>query len=100
MPRPPRLSPDEIRSRLTALPSWEVKDGKLHRAFTFPDFNRAFAFMTDVARAAEAMDHHPDWQNVYNRVIVDLNTHDAGGITALDFDLAARMSALAARHAG
>src|SRR5262245_29815750 len=100
MPRPTRMSDAEIRSRLAALADWEVKDGKLHRAFTFSDFNHAFGFMTDVAREAEALGHHPDWCNVYNRVVVDLNTHDVGGLTTLDFELAARMNAIAARHAG
>jgi 4a-hydroxytetrahydrobiopterin dehydratase len=70
-------------------------DGKLHRDYKFADFSHAFGFMAAVATVAEKLDHHPDWTNVYNRVTVDLNTHDAGGITVLDFELAAKMEALA-----
>ncbi len=100
MPRPTRLSPDEVAARLAALPGWSVAGGKLHRELTFPDFARAFAFMGDVAREAEALQHHPEWCNVYNRVVIDLTTHDAGGITSLDFDLARRAEEHARRHAG
>jgi 4a-hydroxytetrahydrobiopterin dehydratase len=76
-----------------------VKGGKLHRELAFADFAQAFAFMTDVAREAEALQHHPEWFNVYNRVVIDLTTHDAGGITTLDFELARRAEDLAARRA-
>jgi 4a-hydroxytetrahydrobiopterin dehydratase len=76
-----------------------VKGGKLHREVAFADFAQAFAFMTDVAREAEALQHHPEWFNVYNRVVIDLTTHDAGGITTLDFELARRAEDLAARRA-
>ena len=96
MPRPERLASDEIARRLEQLPGWTIKDGKLHREFSFPDFVRAFSFMTGVALHAEAMGHHPEWFNVYNRVVVDLTTHDAQGITRLDFELAEHMRALAA----
>ncbi len=74
---------------------WTIQDGKLHKTFQFCDFSAAFGFMTRVALAAEAMDHHPDWCNVYKTVRVDLNTHDAGGLTELDFGLAERMDKLA-----
>ncbi len=70
---------------------WLMQDGTLQRQYRFRDFRAAFAFMTRVAKLAEAMDHHPDWSNVYNRVSVSLFTHDAHGITALDFELAAGM---------
>ena len=90
-----RLTHDEIRRRLERLPGWALRDGKLHREFTFPDFIRAFAFMAGAALRAEAMGHHPEWFNVYNRVVVDLTTHDAQGITALDFELADHMQVLA-----
>lgn len=99
MPRPARLADAEVAVRLRALPGWSLEGGKLHRAFTFGDFVEAWAFMSAVALVAEAMGHHPEWSNVWNRVTVDLTTHDAGGLTALDFDLAARMQALAARAA-
>jgi len=99
MARPTKLPAAEVAQRLAALPGWSVKDGKLHRELTFADFAQAFSFMTDVAREAEALDHHPEWFNVYNRVTVDLTTHDAGGITALDFELARRAEDLAGRRA-
>jgi 4a-hydroxytetrahydrobiopterin dehydratase len=96
MARPPKLSDDHVRSRLRELPEWTLREGKLHREYTFSDFVAAFGFMTAVAHAAEALEHHPEWVNVWNRVTVDLNTHDVGGLTELDFSLAARMDALAA----
>jgi 4a-hydroxytetrahydrobiopterin dehydratase len=95
MAAPPKLSADHVKSRLRELPTWTLRAGKLHREYTFPDFVAAFGFMTEVAHAAEALEHHPEWFNVWNRVTVDLNTHDAGGLTELDFTLAARMDALA-----
>ncbi|MGH7384279.1 MAG: 4a-hydroxytetrahydrobiopterin dehydratase [Candidatus Rokuibacteriota bacterium] len=98
MARPTKLADAEVMQRLAALPGWTVKDGKLHRQLTFADFTQAFAFMTAVAREADALDHHPEWFNVYNRVVIDLATHDAGGITTLDFELARRAEDLAGRR--
>ena len=98
MARPAKLADAEVTRRLTALPGWTVKAGKLHRELTFADFSQAFGFMTEVAREADALDHHPEWFNVYNRVVIDLTTHDAAGLTALDFELAGRAEALAARR--
>jgi 4a-hydroxytetrahydrobiopterin dehydratase len=98
MPRPGRLPDEEVRRRLAALPGWELQDGKLHRTLVFQDFAQAFGFMTDVAREAEALNHHPEWFNVYNRVTMDLITHDAQGITTLDFDLAHKVQTLAQRR--
>jgi 4a-hydroxytetrahydrobiopterin dehydratase len=95
MARPAPLSDDEIDAALIGMPGWSVVDGKLHRVFRFGDFGRAFGFMAAAAVAAERMDHHPEWSNVYDRVVVDLVTHDAGGITELDLALARRMSDLA-----
>jgi 4a-hydroxytetrahydrobiopterin dehydratase len=95
MPRPPRLSDAQIAERLRSVPGWTIAGGRLHRAFQFRDFGEAFGFMTRVALIAEKLDHHPDWSNAFNRVTIDLVTHDAGGLTELDFDLAARISALA-----
>lgn len=69
-------------------PGWEVVDGKLHRELAFVDFSEAFAFMTRVALAAERADHHPDWSNSWNRVVIDLVSHDAGRITSRDVALA------------
>jgi 4a-hydroxytetrahydrobiopterin dehydratase len=80
-----KISEDQIRKDL---PKWEIKNGKLHREFVFVDFVAAFSFMTKVALHAEKTNHHPEWFNVYNRVTVDLMTHDAGGITSNDVELA------------
>ena len=79
---------------------WQLCHGKLNKEFHFKDFVEAFGFMTRCALVAEAMNHHPEWFNVYATVRVDLATHDAGGITELDFSLAARMEALARPSAG
>ena len=82
------LTADEIETGLKDLPAWSAVDGKLHREFVFTDFVEAFGFMARAAIIAEKKDHHPNWSNVYNRVIVDLYTHDSGGITGWDLDLA------------
>ena len=94
---PDKLGEDEIRSRLERLPGWTLAAGKLHCDLQFRDFSEAFGFIARVALIAEKMDHHPDWSNVYNRVSIDLWTHDAGGITENDFALAAAVSKIAAR---
>jgi len=83
-----RFSGPELKEALTGLAGWEVVDGKLHKEYKFADFIHAFGFMTTAALAIEKMNHHPEWFNVYNRVTVDLTTHDAGGITQKDADLA------------
>lgn len=88
------LTPDQVDAALGDLPAWSLVDGRLHAEFVFADFAAAFAFMTAVAPVAEELDHHPDWSNVWNRVTVDLWTHDRGGLTGLDVELAQRMSAL------
>ena len=90
---PPRalLTPEAIAAALRELPGWELRDGKLRRALAFAGFAEAFAFMTRVAFAAERLDHHPDWSNVWNRVEIALWTHDAGGITRRDVELARRI---------
>ena len=92
-----RLQPDEVATALQGLPGWDIQDGKLKREYRFPDFSVAFGFMAAAATVAEKMDHHPDWTNVYSRVIVTLWTHSEGGLTALDFELAKRMEELASR---
>ncbi|MCB1044222.1 MAG: 4a-hydroxytetrahydrobiopterin dehydratase [Acidobacteria bacterium] len=80
----------QIDEALVQLHEWQVNDdSKLERRLAFPDFVSAFAFMTRVALEAERMNHHPEWFNVYNRVHIQLSTHDAGGITEKDFQLAA-----------
>jgi 4a-hydroxytetrahydrobiopterin dehydratase len=89
-----KLEEKEIRERLAHLPGWDLVQGKLHRSFLFEDFARAFGFMTAVALVAERANHHPDWSNVYSRVTIDLTTHDAGGVTDRDFELAAEANRL------
>lgn len=89
------LETEEIERRLETIPGWSLDESKLYRRFEFPDFVAAFDFMSRVAPEAERMNHHPEWKNVYNRVDVWLVTHDAGGITSLDFELAQVMNRLA-----
>jgi 4a-hydroxytetrahydrobiopterin dehydratase len=88
------LTPAEIDQLPQQLPGWSLVDGKLHRELVFADFNEAFGFMSRVALIAEAMGHHPEWRNVWNRVVVDLTTHDTGGLSSLDRLLAQRINAL------
>ena len=90
-----KLSSDEITKELENLPGWNVVEGKLHRDFEFASFNEAFGFMTRAAMEIEKMNHHPEWFNVYNRISVDLMTHDAGGITQNDINLAKILNSLA-----
>jgi len=93
-----KLPAADVDRKLAALPGWSLNSDKLYRRFVFADFVEAFGFMSKVALLAERMDHHPEWSNVYNRVEIHLTTHDAGGITARDFDLAQRISHLLADH--
>ena len=88
------LTSGEIEQLEQQLPGWSLVDGKLHRELVFSDFNAAFGFMTRVALIAEAMGHHPEWRNVWNRVAIDLRTHDTGGLSNLDQQLAQRINAL------
>jgi 4a-hydroxytetrahydrobiopterin dehydratase len=84
----PILSGPELKKALAGLTGWAVVDGKLHKEYKFADFIHAFGFMATAALAVEKMGHHPEWFNVYNRVTVDLTSHDAGGVTSKDIDLA------------
>jgi 4a-hydroxytetrahydrobiopterin dehydratase len=89
-----KLSNDAVAEALAGLDGWSLATdgGSIKRTFTFRNFSEAFAFMTRVAMAAEKMDHHPEWSNVYKTVDVTLNTHVAGGVTALDIDMARKMN--------
>jgi 4a-hydroxytetrahydrobiopterin dehydratase len=88
-----KMSDQEITAAIAQLPEWKLVNGKLKREFKFNDFIGAFAFMTKVAIVAEKMDHHPEFFNVYNRVVIDLATHDVGGISTLDVELAKKINA-------
>lgn len=92
-----KLTGEQIASALTSLAGWSLENGKLHREYRFPDFVHAFGFMAASAVAIEAMNHHPEWFNVWNRVVVDLTTHDAGGVTQKDVRLAEKLEAIAQR---
>jgi 4a-hydroxytetrahydrobiopterin dehydratase len=96
MARPSALSDTEVAAALAELTGWTVAAGKLHRVFRFADFSEAWGFMSRVALVAEQLDHHPDWSNVWATVVIDLVTHDAGGITAVDVAFARRVNLLAA----
>ena len=85
MARPPRLSDEEVASQLAELPGWTLRAGKLHRELDCGTFVEAFALMSRMALVSERMNHHPEWSNVYGKLVIDLSTHDAGGLTALDF---------------
>lgn len=84
----PALSDKEIQSRLASVPDWQIESGELVRTFLFKDFRASLAFVNKVADAAESAGHHPDIDVRYNKVRLALVTHDAGGITQKDFDLA------------
>lgn len=90
-----KLRAVELENAVQSLGGWRVENGKLHKKFVFADFVHAFGFMATAAIAIEKTNHHPEWTNVYNRVMVDLTTHDAGGITEKDIDLARLLDSLA-----
>ncbi len=92
-----KLSEAELASALSGLPGWTVAGGRLHRRYVFGDFVEAWAFMSSAALLVQQMDHHPEWSNVYHTVTVDLVTHDLGGISTRDVELASRFESLAAR---
>lgn len=89
-----RLSDEQIKTELVGLSGWSVVNGKLHKDFVFDDFVEAFGFMTRAAIHIEKMNHHPEWFNVYNKLSVELVTHDAGGITLNDILLARTLNSL------
>ena len=89
-----KLTDAQIQENLAQVDGWTIEDGKLHKEFQFDNFVSAFGFMTQLALVAESMNHHPEWFNVYNRVTIDLTTHDAGGISDLDFQWAKQADAI------
>ena len=92
-----RLAGEALDQAIAGLEGWEVRDGKLHKEYVFADFVEAFGFMAGAALCAERRNHHPEWFNVYRTVRVDLSTHDAGGITLWDVELAKEFDAVARR---
>jgi 4a-hydroxytetrahydrobiopterin dehydratase len=94
-----KLNAQELDDALHALPGWRVVNNKLQRTYEFGDFIEAWGFMSCAALVIQQMDHHPEWFNVYNRVRIELVTHDAAGITVRDLELAKRLEALAATRA-
>lgn len=88
------LTPDQIQALPQQLPAWSLVNGKLRRELRFADFVEAFGFMSRVALVAEAMGHHPEWSNVWNQVVIELTTHDTGGLSNLDVQLAQRINDL------
>lgn len=99
----PKLAGEERAAALKSLPGWREAEGRdaIHKEFRFGNFSEAFGFMARVALAAEKMDHHPDWSNVYDRVDIELSSHDIGGVSERDITLAAKIDAIAgAKPAG
>lgn len=91
-----KLDEQELKNELGKLKGgWSLEQGKLHREYKFRDFIEAFGFMSRVALAAESLGHHPEWSNVWNRVMIDLSTHSIGGLSKLDFELATKIRELA-----
>ncbi len=88
------ISSEALEAALRDLTGWTVENGKLHRQFQFHSFVEAFGFMSSLALVSEGMGHHPEWFNVYNRVVIDLTTHDAGGISQNDIDWAKKANVL------
>jgi 4a-hydroxytetrahydrobiopterin dehydratase len=97
---PQKATTEQLQAFLDEFSRWTVQDEKLHRRYVFADFNEAFGFMTEVARLAECVNHHPEWFNSYKTVVIDLTTHDAGGITERDFELAKQMEKIAFQWLG
>jgi len=92
-----KLSLDALQTALKELPGWSIQNEKLHRDYRFPNFAHAFGFMAIAAVEIEKRNHHPEWLNVYNRVTVDLTTHDSNGISQKDLDLARLLEGISAK---
>ncbi len=97
---PSRIPNPEIDATLDVIGDWVRSGGKLKAHYEFDSFTTAIAFMNDVAVAAERLNHHPEWSNVYNKVDIELTTHDLGGITDLDLEFARLITEMANRHGG
>ncbi len=88
------LTESEVKERLSEIEGWEYDDNAIHTAFEFSNFKETFTIMTRIAFEAEQLEHHPNWSNVYNQLYITLSTHDAGGVTENDFNLAKAINAL------
>jgi 4a-hydroxytetrahydrobiopterin dehydratase len=89
-----KLSHEEVTSQLKSLYGWTLENGKLHKEFEFKNFVEAFGFMSRTALIAERLNHHPEWSNTWNKVVIDLTTHDVGGISSWDFVFAQEVEKL------
>ena len=89
-----KLTETQIAEAVASLDGWELRDGKLHREFKFKNFVEAWGFMSRIALLAEKMNHHPEWFNVWNTVRIDLSTHEVGGLSNFDVELATKINAL------
>ena len=94
MDKQQKMTNEEIETHLQDMSGWVLKENFIEKMFLFKDFNEAFSFMTRVALSAEKSDHHPDWSNVYNKVHIKLSSHDSGGITQRDINLAKKIDAI------
>jgi 4a-hydroxytetrahydrobiopterin dehydratase len=95
MAKAEKLNERQIEDALKGLEGWSLRDGKFHRELKFKDFKQAWSFMGKVADVAEDMNHHPEWFNVYNTVRIDLSTHDVGGLSTRDVEMARKINELA-----
>ena len=100
MTKPLKISEGEFAAFLDKLPKWRVQNGKLSIDIKFTNFVQAFGFMSSVALICESMNHHPDWSNSYDKVQIELTTHELGGLSVNDFNLAAKIDEVAALYAG
>ena len=92
------LQDGELKELVVKIPGWEIKSEKIQREFNFANFIEAFSFMTKIALICEKYNHHPNWENVYSKVIIRLNTHDIGGITNLDQTLASEINKISVAY--
>ena len=98
MPERRKLSERKIRTALKKLKGWSLREGKIHKEFTFGEFVDAFGFMTSAALIAQRLNHHPEWSNVYNKVVIDLSTHSEGGITGYDIEFAQQVDQIGGKR--
>ena len=89
-----KLTDSEVKGKLGTLNNWQFAKGKLHKEFKFENFEQAMQFINEIAKVAQSIDHHPEIYNVYNRVVLDINTHSEGGITELDFTFAKKVDSI------